>query len=148
MIKRLIPLTMFTICLGLVFLSRWTWHLDKLLGRPVNYLGAAAVLSGALVGSLGLYHLRRARTTMAAFHEPDHLVTCGVYRFTRNPVYLGLTLMLAGACILLGARCLLVPVVIFLIVVDRWIIRREEKTIARKFGKAYEDYRSRTPRWV
>jgi len=148
MIKRLIPLTLFAICLGLVFLSRWAWHMDNFLRHPVTYFGAASVLLGAALAVLGLYQLRKARTTVAAFHEPEHLVTGGVYRFTRNPIYLGLALMLAGADILLGTHCLLVPMLVFLIAVDRWVVRREEKTIARKFGKEYEDYRSKTPRWV
>ena len=122
--------------------------MDKFLRHPVTYFGAASVLLGAALAVLGLYQLRKARTTVAAFHEPEHLVTGGVYRFTRNPIYLGLALILAGACILLGARCLLIPMLVFLIAVDRWVVRREEKTIARKFEKKYEDYRSKTPRWA
>jgi protein-S-isoprenylcysteine O-methyltransferase Ste14 len=148
MLKRLIPLALFALCLGLVFLARWAWHMDEFLRQPVTYLGAAAALLGATLAVLGLYQLRKSRTTVAAFREPEHLVTGGVFGFTRNPIYLGMALELAGGCILLGARCLLVPVLVFLIVVDRWVIRREEKKIARKFGKEYEDYRSRTPRWV
>jgi len=56
--------------------------------------------------------------------------------------------MLIGACLLFGARCIMVPVGIFILVADHWIIRVEERMLANKFGLEFEQYRVRTHRWI
>ena len=146
--RRWIPLTVLALLLGLMVLLHWAAPSGKLLRHPITYLGALPVLIGAIIGALGLHQLLKARTTVKAFHQPDRLVSDGIFRYTRNPIYLGAVLILSGACILMGVHCLLIPAAIFMIIAGRWFVRVEEGMLARKFGKAWEEYRARTPRWI
>jgi protein-S-isoprenylcysteine O-methyltransferase Ste14 len=146
--KRWIPLALLAVFLGLEFLFRWTWPFGWTLRPPATYIGLLPILLGLFLGFLGLHHLKKGRTTVKAFHVPRRLVTTGIYRYTRNPIYLGLALLLVGTCILLGARCVLLPMAIFVIVADCWIVRGEERMLLRKFGREFEEYRARTRRWI
>lgn len=112
------------------------------------FFGWFPVALGIAVAVSGLLQLHRQRTTVKAFGSPSRLVTDGVFRRTRNPIYLGLALALAGLCMLFGVRCLLIPVVLFVIIVDRWIIPSEERVLSRTFGPQFEQYRATTSRWV
>jgi len=146
--RRWIPLALFASCLSLMALCRWTALAGKLLRRPEIYLGVVPVILGLSIGIVGLWQLKKAGTTVKAFAKPGRLVTEGIYRYTRNPIYLGLALMLIGACILFSARCAMVPVAIFILVADRWFIRVEERMLSKEFGLEFEQYRARTRRWV
>lgn len=145
--KRWIPLALLAVFFSLMLILRWM-GLPKLMGHPTSYLGAGPVLAGAVLTLAALRQLSVAQTTIKAFGEPTRLVTGGIYRYTRNPIYLGLALMLMGGCILLGGRCMVIPVFLFVGVADRWIIRAEEKLLSRAFGSTFADYRSKTPRWI
>ena len=82
------------------------------------------------------------------FKEADKLVTQGPFRYSRNPMYLGLGLVLTGTWLLLGALSCVLGVLIFLVVADCWYIRSEERMLQRKFGPAFDAYRARTRRWI
>lgn len=146
--RRLIPLTLFTICLTLMALCRWTAMTARLMHRPETYLGLIPIILGLSIGFGAWWQLNRAGTTVKAFGKPGKLVTNGIYRYTRNPIYLGLALMLIGSCALFSARCALVPVAIFILVADRWFIRSEERILSEKFNSEFEEYCARTRRWV
>jgi protein-S-isoprenylcysteine O-methyltransferase Ste14 len=75
-------------------------------------------------------------------------VVGGLYRFSRNPMYLGMGLMLVGAGVLLGALSPLFGVALFVIVADRWYIAFEEQAMQAHFGPAYAAYQARTRRWI
>lgn len=146
--RRWIPLTLFAICVSLMALCRWTGLASRQLRRPATYLGIIPIILGLTIGFVGCWQLGKAGTTVKAFGRPGSLVTNGIYRYTRNPIYLGLALMLIGACALFSARCALVPVAIFILVADRWFIRGEERLLSEKFSSEFEQYRARTRRWV
>lgn len=120
------------------------------LGLPWPALLAGLVATAALpflLGAVGAF--RRAGTTVDP-RDPSRsavLVTGGVYRWTRNPMYLAMGLLLAAAAIGLD-RLAAVPVVpLYLLWLDRGQIRREEEALALRFGAAYRDYCRRTRRW-
>jgi protein-S-isoprenylcysteine O-methyltransferase Ste14 len=129
-------------------LCRWTGLAERLLRRPHTYLGIGPIILGLSIGIVGLWQLNRAGTTVKAFARPGRLVTDGIYRYTRNPIYLGLALMLIGACALFSARCALLPVAIFILVADLWFIRAEERTLSKEFGVEFDQYRAGTRRWI
>ncbi|HEX4984823.1 MAG TPA: isoprenylcysteine carboxylmethyltransferase family protein [Burkholderiales bacterium] len=110
---------------------------------------AIALLGGAMALA-GDIAFRRARTTINPFRPQNAsaLVTSGVYRYTRNPMYLGLTLVLAGwAAFLCSAWALLGPVA-FVAYIRRFQIAPEERILSGKFGAAYAEYMARVRRWV
>jgi protein-S-isoprenylcysteine O-methyltransferase Ste14 len=107
-------------------------------------------LAGGAAALAGDREFKRARTTINPF-KPENstaLVTSGIYRFTRNPMYVGLTLVLLGwAAFLCSAWALLGPVV-FVVYINRFQISPEERVLSAKFGAAYTEYTARVRRWL
>ena len=111
-------------------------------------LGAAGLTAGALVGLAGVREVARHHTTIVPHHAVSTLVSTGVYRFSRNPMYLSLCLLNLGIGLLL---CDLVPVVltaVLALVLHNGVILREERYLGRKFGGVYSEYRLRVRRWL
>ena len=108
-----------------------------------------AVISGllALVATATLW---RARTTLNPYQpaRAASLVTGGVFRLSRNPLYLSLLLLLVAYAIRLDSPAVWLAPVLFLAYVTRFQIRPEERALEAKFGQAYQQYRMRTRRWL
>lgn len=130
--------------------------LDRLLPgaawRLPGHWGVAAALAllGVAVALTGVLAFRRAQTTVSplAPERATALVTTGVYARSRNPMYLGLLLMLAGWGAYLGhaAAWLLLPA--FVVYMNRYQIGPEERALQARFGAAYTAYAQRVRRWV
>lgn len=145
--KRLIPPVLFLICVILMVLCRWLWPWLMVFPPPYNLWGIVSIMAGLLVGFLGVRQFRQAQTNIHPFMEADKLVTQGPFRYTRNPMYLGLTLVLVGVGMLLGNLSSLLGVLLFVVVADRWYIRWEERMLRKKFGPAFDAYCAATRRW-
>jgi protein-S-isoprenylcysteine O-methyltransferase Ste14 len=107
-------------------------------------------LAGGATALAGDLEFKRARTTINPFRPENTtaLVTSGVYRFTRNPMYVGLTLVVLGWAAFLGSVLALTGPVAFVLYISRFQIEPEEKVLLAKFGATYEEYKSRVRRWV
>jgi protein-S-isoprenylcysteine O-methyltransferase Ste14 len=112
------------------------------------YLGGFAILLGLLllVHAGGMFKL--AETDLVPFQNVTTLVTTGVYRVTRNPMYLGMTLVLLGTAITVGALSALAVPPLFMAVIEVRFIRPEEKMLAELFPGEYESYCSNVRRWL
>ncbi len=109
--------------------------------------GFAVAAGGALLGLATIVALKRGGTNLDPFKPTTALVTDGVFRWTRNPAYLGLTAIYIGAAFharSLTAFALLPPA---LIVLERGVVEREERYLEGRFGDAYRAYRESVPRW-
>jgi protein-S-isoprenylcysteine O-methyltransferase Ste14 len=120
----------------------------QLLPSPWRYLGILAIAGGiALVlWAAGLF--RRAGTPVRPFERAAVLVLDGPYRFTRNPMYLGLSVVLLGAAALLGSLTPFLVVPVFVGLLDRLFIRREEEALTARFGEDYRALGKRVRRWL
>ncbi len=107
-------------------------------------------LAGVATGISALAAFRRAKTT----HNPmkpetsSSLVTSGVYRFTRNPMYAGLALALLAWAVFLSSPWALLGIVVFVLYMNRFQIAPEERILAGKFGAAYSAYQGTVRRWL
>jgi protein-S-isoprenylcysteine O-methyltransferase Ste14 len=109
------------------------------------------VMTAALVIDLwALLLFHRSRTTIHPLRlgENRALVVAGVYRLTRNPMYLGLLLLLTGFAVRLGSVTPFLLLPVFVTVMYRFQIVHEERFLADKYGSAYDEYRARVGRWV
>ena len=82
------------------------------------------------------------------FNPSTRIVVHGLYRFTRNPMYIGFALWTLGLAILVDSAWMLLAVPIGLVLIDRFVITREERYLERKFGEEYLDYKRRVRRWI
>lgn len=110
--------------------------------------GGAAVLTGLVFLSAAAARMRGARTTLDPAGRPRALVTGGVFRFSRNPIYLGMVLLLLGAALMAASWPGLVLVPLFAVLITLRFIRREEAALARAFGEEFTSYTRRTRRWL
>jgi protein-S-isoprenylcysteine O-methyltransferase Ste14 len=90
----------------------------------------------------------QAGTTVHPFKESSRLVTDGLYRFSRNPMYLGMALILVGVALLLGSLTPFGVVAIFVGWIQFQFIRREEQMLYTQFGQDWLEYRARVRRWI
>ncbi len=88
------------------------------------------------------------RGTPAPVDPPKELVATGFYRYVRNPMYLGILLMLSGYFLWFGYWSLLIYSVLVFLATHLFIVLYEEPTLKRKFGASYEDYLKHVPRWI
>jgi protein-S-isoprenylcysteine O-methyltransferase Ste14 len=111
-------------------------------------LGGALVVGGVALQASFIAWFRRARTPVAPYQPTRALVTTGPYRLSRNPAYLGFTLISSGIAFLADALWVLAPLPVVLAVMQWGVIAREERYLDRRFGDNYRRYRARTRRWL
>jgi protein-S-isoprenylcysteine O-methyltransferase Ste14 len=132
------------------------WLLERGI-RPLPFVadasrlatpGALIVAIGAGLVAWGMVTFRAARTAIVPMHAASRLVDHGPYRFTRNPMYSGLTLAYLGIAVMMNSAwpLLVLPIVLALLV--RLVIRREETYLQDAFGQEYSAYRDRVRRWL
>jgi len=111
-------------------------------------LGWVLVVAGVVLLASFLAAFRRARTPVDPREATTTVVTSGPYRLSRNPAYLGMTLIYAGIAVLSQALWAFLALIVTLVVVDRGVIAREARYLGRKFGAEYLRYKARTRRWL
>ena len=116
--------------------------------RPVA-AGACAGF-GVIVAFLGFWAFRQAKTTVNPVtpEKASSVVTGGIFSYTRNPMYVGLTAVLVGWAIWLSAPWVFLGPVALMLYLTRFQIIPEERVMSSKFGRDYDDYRNRVRRWL
>lgn len=117
-------------------------------GRTVFAIHAAAL--GLAIEIAAALAFRKAATTVLPWtpERSSALVTSGLYRFSRNPMYLGQALLLTAWVLYLGTWPALAAVPAYVLYLNRFQIGPEERILAAKFGAAYDAYRARVRRWI
>lgn len=110
----------------------------------------ALVAAGAVISLLGVLEFRRVRTTVNPNTPASatSLVTTGIYRVTRNPMYLGFALGLLGLAAWLSHPLAFLTVVLFVCYINRFQIAPEERALSAKFGKEFAAYVQAVRRWI
>lgn len=116
-------------------------NVRTMIGLAIIVIGAIVIFSGA-----GLFIRRR---TAIIPHKPaSRLVTTGIYRCTRNPMYLGIAIVYFGCAIVFDSLLALLLLPIVLLVIQIQVIAREEAYLERAFPEEYRSYRARVRRWL
>ena len=113
-------------------------------------LALGLVVAGVVVSALGLVSFRRAGTTVNPI-KPEtagSLVVSGIYRRTRNPMYLGFLLGLAGWAVFLSNALAFIFLPVFVLYLNRFQIRPEERALTALFGEDFAAYQSKVRRWI
>jgi len=119
------------------------------IGEPAQYwAGGAAALAGVALMVAGVSRFRRAGTNVPTHKPATAIVTTGPYRFTRNPLYLALTLIYTGIALAIDNVIMLGLLAPLLLVMRYGVIGREEAYLERKFGEEYRTYKARVRRWI
>lgn len=113
-----------------------------------DLLGGLLVGGGVLIAVLALTEMRHQRTTFMPHGEADRLVTSGIFRFSRNPIYLGDVMILTGLILYWDAVPSLVLLPVFVWVLEKRFILPEEARLRRKFVAEFRKYEQQTRRWL
>jgi|TARA_Y100001963_G_scaffold81348_1_gene112781 protein-S-isoprenylcysteine O-methyltransferase Ste14 len=115
-----------------------------------SFVALLIAFSGVVFALLGVYQFRKQGTTVDPRipEQSASLVTSGVYQFSRNPMYVGMLLMLVGWGIYLGNIASFIMLPIFILYMNRFQIMPEETFMAEKFGLAYQQYKKSVRRWL
>lgn len=106
------------------------------------------VVGGLLLDGMAAGLFRRRGTAVEPWKPSTALIIEGPYRFSRNPIYLGFAVTYVGLAIAMNSWIALILLVPCLFVIDRFVIQREERYLAARFGAAYEAYRQKVRRWL
>jgi protein-S-isoprenylcysteine O-methyltransferase Ste14 len=111
-------------------------------------IGALFFLAGIALNVGGFITQKRAGTDPIPFNPSTRIVSHGLYRFSRNPMYIGFALWTFALAILIDSAWTLIAVPIGLVLIDRMVIMREECYLERKFGEEYLSYKRGVRRWI
>lgn len=139
-----------------VFMAMFMWLASSALPVlgfvfPAQHLCAVILaVAGAVTIALGIASFKRARTTINPTKpgSASSLVVSGVYAVTRNPMYLGLLLVIAGWAVFLSNVLAYVFLPAFVVYMNRFQIEPEERALTARFGAEFVAYKSRARRWL
>ena len=145
---RLVPPIWFVLgIIAMIVLARLVpivqWHVPAL-----RWAGIALIVAGLAVALAGAREFRRRGTPVKPFSQATALVVEGPYRFTRNPMYLGLATILAGVALALEALAPFLVIPVFVAIITRLFVLPEEAMMKERFGYAYADFQRRVRRWL
>ena len=150
-LENRIPPPVVAACVGALMLAA-AWAVPA-LNVELPWTTPAAIVAaslGAAFGLAGVIQFHRARTTVNPL-QPDAvsaLVSGGIYRWTRNPMYLGMAAMLVGWAVYLASIAALAALPLFIAYINRFQIAPEERALEARFGAEFEAYRRRVSRWL
>jgi protein-S-isoprenylcysteine O-methyltransferase Ste14 len=119
-----------------------------LIPSPWNLLGLFPLGFGVWINLSADRAFQQEKTTVKPLEDPTTLITHGAFALSRNPMYLGFVAILLGIALLIRTVHPYLVVIIFAVFMDRKFIRIEEMNLERKFGSAWEAYKSKVRRWI
>ena len=112
-----------------------------------NLIGIVFLVSGITLNLIADNSFKQAETTVKPYQESSCLVTSGAYKISRNPMYLGMVLILTGIALLLRSLSPFLMIIPFAVLIDQIYIRAEERMLAETFGAKWRAYKAKTRRW-
>jgi protein-S-isoprenylcysteine O-methyltransferase Ste14 len=137
-----------TIVLGLALQWLMPPHILAAMDGKWRLAVGAGLLAGIILPMIGRRSLIRNGTNVSPFEPTTVLVTDGIFRWTRNPLYTGGMLAMLGVALLLNIDWLLILAIPSALLLHYGVVRREEAYLAEKFGDAYRRYEAAAPRYL
>ena len=144
----ILPPLLYGVALAVGFLLQWIVPRPILSSNARYWVGGVLLASGVFLAIWGRRVMEQAGTNVNPTLPSTALVSTGPFGFSRNPLYVALTLMYVGLALLANALWVLVLIVPVLLLMHYGVVRREERYLEAKFGDAYGEYRSRVRRYI
>ena len=145
---KMLPPIWFLLALIAMFALHFLVPIARLIPQPWNWLGLIFILAGVALAITGARLFTRHGTGVVPFSPVTKLVLDGPYRFTRNPMYLGMVISLAGAAIMFGTLSPWLPIPAFACWINHRFIAQEEVMLEEHFGADYLAFKKRVRRWI
>ena len=136
------------ISLVLMIVTHWLAPGVVIVPGPVRMFGVVFVVLGVLLNIAAKQAMKKAQTPVSPFAKTTSLITWGVHSWTRNPMYLGLVLLLLGVSVLMGNLLPMIITLFLALIMHNRFVRMEEKKLADQFKEKWDEYRKLTRRWL
>ena len=133
--------------LAVTYLASSLLKLPIVMNAILVLLGVLLVIAGFTIRYLAFKQLFKVNTDFHPEHVPEHCITDGVFRYSRNPAYTGVLLMFFGA-LLVTINVLMVVILLFVFARFNQLASREERVLTEKFGDEYLSYKRKTRKWL
>jgi len=147
-LKKILPPTNFFISLIISVALHFTLPLLQIIKYPFNLIGILLFIIGAGLNIWADQMMKKQNTTVKPDEKPTVLIETGVFKISRNPMYLGMALLLLGAGFILGSLTSFIGVILFVAAMEIMFIPNEEKILQEQFGEEYLAYKNKVRRWV
>ncbi len=145
---KIIPPVYFMVSVVIMAVLNYFAPIRNILHPPVTYSGVIFIVIGLIITIWSAVLFIKAGTEIKPFEASTHLVTQGMYQLTRNPMYLGMVMILLGIALLFGSLTPFILIPIFVWLIQTIFIKNEEIVMERTFGDEYREYRERVRRWL
>ena len=146
--RRIVPPVYLLGTLVLMWLLQHFLPVYRFVQPPLAYAGIVVILIGVVMTAISAGLFLKVDTGLVPFDEAKVLVTSGLYRFTRNPMYLGMFMMLLGVGFMFGAVSALLPIPVFFLIIRNNFVLGEERFCEAAFGQEFRDYKAKVRRWI
>ncbi|MBX2847418.1 MAG: isoprenylcysteine carboxylmethyltransferase family protein [Acidiferrobacterales bacterium] len=145
-----IPPTIVTVIFAYIIYLTSDLRIWQFTGLASDWFGIILACSGGLTMALGIFTFRCQKTTVnpLAPEQASKLVNKGIYKFTRNPMYLGMAVLLAAWCTYLASTTGWLLLLVFVAFITKFQILPEERILVEKFGTDFENYQNEVRRWL
>jgi protein-S-isoprenylcysteine O-methyltransferase Ste14 len=148
MVKTISPPLLYQIAIVLLILFHFLFPIAKIIHFPFNLIGIIIFVLGAGFAINAKRLFQKTNTPIKPSDLPINLHQRGPFRFSRNPMYLGISIGLLGIAIILGSVSAFLFPIMFFVVMDLVFIPHEEKAMQSAFGEEYQLYKSKIHRWI
>jgi protein-S-isoprenylcysteine O-methyltransferase Ste14 len=145
---KVLPPVYFLAAMVVEVIAHYLAPLLILVAGPWRWFGAALIAIGSVFVVLPARQFQARGTTIKPFQDATVLVSDGFFGVSRNPMYLGMVVVVAGIALLLGSLSPFIVTLVFALVLDRRFILLEERSLEQRFGDSFRAYRARVRRWL
>ncbi len=148
--KRWVPMppTYFWSAVVLMVALHFVCPVKQIISGIFRYLGAVLVVAGFWFNMWADLAFKKFKTTVKPFEPSNALITSGLFRITRHPMYVGMVFALLGLFVVLGSVAPIIMVPVFMIVMTVRFIIPEERDLERQFGEDFLGYKRKVRRWL
>ena len=146
--KKLLPPTYFFFCLIIAIAFHFVFPVKQLINSPYNWLGFLFLIIGGVLNIWADQIFKKNQTTIKPGEKPITFIKTGPYKFSRNPMYLGVSLLLLAIGFILGSVTSFLGFILFIILIEVIFIPEEQKNLQAQFGEGYEAYKQKFRKWI
>jgi protein-S-isoprenylcysteine O-methyltransferase Ste14 len=146
--KKIFPPTHFYIYLFISILLHFLLPVKQIIYSPATYFGWILIIAGSALNIWTDQLFKKHKTTVKPDEKPAKLIDYGPFKFSRNPMYLGMAAFLLGVGIFLGSITSFIGTIFFIIAMEFFFIPDEEKVMLEAFGEQYKNYKIKVRRWI
>ena len=146
--NKILPPIYFYACIVISVTLHFFFPIDEIIKLPYNWLGFLFFFLGGILNIWTDQLFKKVNTTVKPFEKPSKLIQKGPFKISRNPMYLGMALLLIGIGFVLGSITSFVGFVLFIVAMEISFINQEEKILLEVFGAEFEAYKKKVRRWI